>query len=289
MTGAEAAGLRAVQTLALQRVAALSKGCETAQDEQLALLAFLVLQQIAPAAAAPSPITLRQLELLQEQWPHVIEESDWTVATRAEAGQPAFTVVGSSGAPQVLASAAAIYAGAKVTFYSGACQGVRSTILSVNYANGVATVTLNDNLPRPVDRGDRLTVTRAISSAAAQAIDITEVAGTPVSAGDWTYLFSPIDKAGSAPLAVTVGTAAVQLDAPVLANRRAILVSVPKANTAPIYLGFGASAGTVTSAGATMGIEVQPGGYWQGNLGPNIPVYAISTLASQNIPVAQWA
>jgi hypothetical protein len=138
-------------------------------------------------------------------------------------------------------------------------------------------------LPLPTVAGSTTTTVYAPPT------NITQIGGTTVSAADWTYLFSAINKSAAAPVAVTVGTSPVQIDSPVLANRRAILVSVPKANTAPIYLGWGSSGSTVTSSGATMGIEVQPGGYWQGNLGPAIPVYAISTAAGQTIPVAQWA
>lgn len=170
----------------------------------------------------------------------------------------------------------------RLVWLTGANQADPRIVSSLN-AGGV--LTLDSPLPNFPVIGDRFVLISptSLSSAVTVSENIASVGGTAQTGANWSALFSVPDTA-AAFAAVSVGTVATQLDPTPPANRRLILVV--NNGTSAIFVGFGSGADTVTAA---TGIPVAAGGgSMQANLGPALPVYAIST-AAQDVRVLQAA
>ncbi len=90
---------------------------------------------------------------------------------------------------------------------------------------------------------------------------------------------------GSAQVAgVTVGATAAQIDATPLAGRTS--VQIQNASNKKIWVGFTSS---VTSSGATQGILVPVGGYYEKDLSDGIDIYCIGEQAGQQVILAEYA
>lgn len=117
--------------------------------------------------------------------------------------------------------------------------------------------------------------------------------GSNVSAdGDYaSFLFGSagdlkvVDRADGSNLQqiVTVGTSAVALPASSLSGRKHILIQ--NQASASIYLG----SASVTASGATKGIEIPKGGFWEGDVGPGNVVYGIAGSAGNSVAVWELA
>jgi hypothetical protein len=92
-----------------------------------------------------------------------------------------------------------------------------------------------------------------------------------------------VSSAASAPRAVSVGTAAVQLDTGFASRTTVVIVNN---GTSAIYVGLGANASAVLT---TTGLPVAAnGGSATFAIGPGVPVYAISTAAGQDVRVVEF-
>lgn len=120
-----------------------------------------------------------------------------------------------------------------------------------------------------------------------------DAAGSNVSAdGDYASLvqwsngeLKVVDIANSSVLQaqVTVGTTAVALPASPLANRKSLVIQ--NTSSATIFIG----SATVTTSGATVGIQLLKGGSMEIDAGPSCIVYAIAGSAGNNIAVLEMA
>lgn len=82
---------------------------------------------------------------------------------------------------------------------------------------------------------------------------------------------------------VSVSTTATLLPASALANRQHVVLQ----NTGDKSIFIGSA--TVTATGATQGIEVPRGGFWEGDIGPNNLLYGIVATGTQNMAVWELA
>lgn len=136
----------------------------------------------------------------------------------------------------------------------------------------------------------------AVASSGDQGIQALAVrkdaSGSNAANGDYTSLLTwsegslkVVDNSNAALLQqlVSVATIATALPTTALANRRSILVQ--NAGSASIWVG----AATVTSSGATQGIEVPKGGHIELDAGPDVTVYAIASGSAVNAAILQMA
>lgn len=84
--------------------------------------------------------------------------------------------------------------------------------------------------------------------------------------------------------AETVGATAVQLDGTPLTGRTS--VQVQNVSNKKIWIGF---SNAVTTSGATQGILVPVGGYFEKDLSEGVDIYAIGEQAGQQVILAEYA
>jgi hypothetical protein len=82
---------------------------------------------------------------------------------------------------------------------------------------------------------------------------------------------------------ITVGTTAVQLPAASLANRKSLMVQMLSGGQ--LYVG----SATVTSTGATRGIQLGKGGFVNFDVGPSVAVYGIADAAGKDVAVLEMS
>jgi len=121
----------------------------------------------------------------------------------------------------------------------------------------------------------------------------SDTAGTLVSAdGDAAWFqqnavgeLRVINKSETAILqqVITVGTTAVALPTAALANRKSLMVQMLSGGQ--LYVG----SATVTSSGATRGVQLGKGGFVNFDVGPSVAVYGIADAAGKDVAVLEMS
>jgi len=82
---------------------------------------------------------------------------------------------------------------------------------------------------------------------------------------------------------ITVGTTAVALPTAALANRKSLMVQMLSGGQ--LYVG----SATVTSSGATRGVQLGKGGFVNFDVGPSVAVYGIADAAGKDVAVLEMS